>query len=186
MTGRRFDRRGREARVSDLVQRAVARAKRGDIDAVHFLYVRFVDEVYAFVSAIVHGPEEAAEVTDRVFAKLPRKMLAYEGSDLTFPAWILCFAEDVARSDESTSRQPHIEHVDRAALNGDADSARLRDLRDALRRLPDEQRRVLVLRHIAGLSPKQVAERLDSSEARVRDLDETARRVLEAAVVGAA
>jgi RNA polymerase sigma-70 factor (ECF subfamily) len=186
MTGRRFDRRGREARVSDLVERAVARAKRGDIDAVHFLYVRFVDEVHAFVSAIVSGPEEAAEVTDRVFAKLPRRMRAYEGSDLTFPAWILCFAEDVARSDESAPRQPHVEHVAPAALNGDAHSARSRDLRDALRRLPDEQRRVLVLRHIAGLSPKQVAERLDSSEARVRDLDETARRVLEAVVVGAA
>src|ERR1035441_7684306 len=35
------------------------------------------------------------------------------------------------------------------------------DLRDALATLPRDQREVLVLRHIAGLSPVEIAERTD-------------------------
>ena len=55
-------------------------------------------------------------------------------------------------------------------------------LRDALRRLPAEQREVLVLRHIAGLSPGEIAERLGKTEGSVHGLHHRGRGALQAAL----
>jgi RNA polymerase sigma-70 factor, ECF subfamily len=42
--------------------------------------------------------------------------------------------------------------------------------------------RVLVLRHVAGLSPREIAERLGKTEASVHDLHHRGRRSLSAAL----
>lgn len=186
MTRGRFARPGREAHAPDLVEQAVARAKEGDTHAVHFLYVRFVDEVGAFVDGIVGDAHEAEDVTDTVFAKLVREVQRYEPGEVPFAAWILGFAGEVARSEMSTGHRLAAGRVGRAGAEYDTNPGRSPHLREALRRLPDDQRRVLVLRHIAGLSPKEVADRLGSSEASVRALDEHGRRALQAAHLSAA
>ena len=49
---------------------AVRRAKRGDMDAVHFLYLRYKNNVYGYVLSIVRDPHEAEDVTQHVFLKL--------------------------------------------------------------------------------------------------------------------
>jgi RNA polymerase sigma-70 factor, ECF subfamily len=55
-------------------------------------------------------------------------------------------------------------------------------LREALARLPDDQREVLVLRHVAGLSPGEIADRLGKSEASIHGLHHRGRGALRAAL----
>jgi RNA polymerase sigma-70 factor (ECF subfamily) len=55
---------------------------------------------------------------------------------------------------------------------------RFDDLRAALRALPDDQRQVMLLRLIAGLTPSEVAQRLDRSVDAVHALQHRARRRL--------
>jgi RNA polymerase sigma-70 factor, ECF subfamily len=55
-------------------------------------------------------------------------------------------------------------------------------LRDALQRLPHDQREVLVLRHVAGLSPGEIAERLGKTEASIHGLHHRGRGALRAAL----
>jgi len=52
-------------------------------------------------------------------------------------------------------------------------------LRDALWRLPEEQREVLVLRHLAGLSPSEIASRLGKTEGSIHGLHHRGRAALQ-------
>ena len=60
---------------------------------------------------------------------------------------------------------------------------RSQSLREALGRLPEEQREVLVLRHIAGLTPREIADRLGKSEGSIHGLHHRGRGALKAALV---
>ena len=55
-------------------------------------------------------------------------------------------------------------------------------LREALARLPADQREVLVLRHVAGLSPGEIADRLGKTEASIHGLHHRGRSALRAAL----
>ena len=101
---------------------AIARVKEGDISALHFLYVRYADDVCGFVQSIVRDSYEAEDITQNVFAKLPTAIRKYE------------------------------------------------------------QREVLVLRHIAGLSPCEIAELLDKSEGSIHGLHHRGRAALQSAL----
>jgi RNA polymerase sigma-70 factor, ECF subfamily len=185
MTLGRFARRGPEARTPDLVEHAVARAKEGDTHAFHFLYVRFVDEVCTFVRGFARDSYEADEIADAVFARLVREIRRYEPGDVPFTVWLLRYAAWVARDELRAGRGAAPDEGDAWAAD-DGAMERSRYLREALRRLPDEQRQVLVLREIGRLSPAKVAERLGKTEASVRSLDADGRRALRAADADAA
>ena len=67
----RTSRAGRDDRKATALEReAIASAKAGDWDALHFLYVRYADDVKRFVQSIVHDSHEAEDITQDVFAKL--------------------------------------------------------------------------------------------------------------------
>ena len=64
----------------------------------------------------------------------------------------------------------------------DLRSERVRDLRDALEELPYDQREVLILRHLAGLSPREIAQMLDKTEAAIHGLHHRARNAIKDAL----
>jgi RNA polymerase sigma-70 factor (ECF subfamily) len=166
-----------------LVSQAVARAQGGDMSALHFLYVRFADDVCAYVLGIVRDPHEAEDVTQNVFAKLMTAIRKYEQREVPFAAWILRVARNVALDHVRARRQIPCEQV-RADDAGDERIGfeRSQSLREALERLPEEQREVLVLRHLAGLSPGEIAERLGKTEGSIHGLHHRGRGALQAAL----
>ena len=64
-----------------------------------------------------------------------------------------------------------------------ADLERRQSLKEALAGLPEEQRKVLVMRHVAGLSPAEIAERLGKTESSVHGLHHRGRATLQATLV---
>jgi DNA-directed RNA polymerase specialized sigma24 family protein len=180
MAARRFARPAQEGRNTDLVERAVARATQGHSDAFHLLYVRFADEVGAFVRVRV-SDAEAETVTRTVFAELLSDIQHYDPGETPFATWILRLAEKVVSSKGFAGRQSVADRHALAGAGDDREHGRSPPLHEALSRLPDDQRRVLVLRHIAGLSTREIAERLGNSEASVHELHENGRRALQAA-----
>jgi DNA-directed RNA polymerase specialized sigma24 family protein len=79
-----------------LLRTAIARAKQGDIDAVHFLYVRFADDVYVYVNSIVRDSHAAEDVTQNLFGRLMTTVQGYQQGDVHFAAWILLVARNAA------------------------------------------------------------------------------------------
>jgi RNA polymerase sigma-70 factor (ECF subfamily) len=179
---------GSERRLRDscregegLVAVAVARAKEGDRSALQFLYVRYAREVHRYVNSIVGDHHEAEDITQGVFLKLMRVIGSYRQRDVPFAAWLRRVARNAALENLRSKRampvhELHIGEESREEIR----SERVRDLRQALERLPYDQREVLILRHLAGLSPGEIAQMLDKTEAAVHGLHHRARNAFKA------
>jgi RNA polymerase sigma-70 factor (ECF subfamily) len=173
---------GHEA--GDLTQRAVTRAKAGDSEGLHYLYVRYADDVLRYVAGFIRDHHEAEDITQNVFAKLMTAINKYEERAVPFDAWILRVARNAALDYLRAKRAIPTEEV-RLTDTGRTETAqdRGRALRQALEDLPEDQREVLVLRHIAGLSPVEIADTLQKSESSVHGLHHRGRRSLRANLV---
>lgn len=166
-----------------IVSRAVKRAQDGDREAIGFLYARYSDNVYGYVCSIVHDHHEAEDVTQHVFAKLIHVIGKYEERDVPFFAWILRVARNVA-IDHLRRRQRTIPVEEVRAVGNAApeqlDTGCMSDLRESLSRLSTAQQEVLVLRHVAGLSPMEIARRTGRSEGSIHGLHHRGRKALVA------
>ena len=182
---------GRFVRVADpmaderdgMLGSAIARAKQGDTNALHFLYVRYADDVYGFVNSIVRDHHEAEDITQNLFAKLMRIIGKYEQREVPFSAWILRVARNAALDHMRARRQIPFEEV-RTTDEGHEQVGfeRFQSLRTALDRLPGDQREVLILRHIAGLTPPEIADVLGKTESSIHGLHHRGRGALQAAL----
>ena len=165
----------------ELVLAAVARAKDGDPDALRYLYLRYADNVYGYVCSIVRDEYEAEDVTQHIFAKLLTSLPRYQPRVVPFSAWILRVAHNAA-IDHVRARRPvplaEVHPPDAAGDDGAGSRERFADLRLALDALPEEQRDVIVLRFLVGLSPREIAERIGRSEDAVHGLQHRGRRRL--------
>jgi len=170
--------------ASDLTRKAVTRAKAGDSEGLHYLYVRYADDVLRYVAGFVRDYHEAEDITQNVFAKLMTAINKYEEREVPFDAWIMRVARNAALDHLRAKRAIPTEEV-RLTDTGRAETGldRSRALRQALEDLPEDQREVLVLRHIAGLSPVEIASTLDKSESSVHGLHHRGRRTLRANLV---
>jgi RNA polymerase sigma-70 factor, ECF subfamily len=165
-----------------IVARAVARAKEGDRDAIRFLYVRYADSVYGYVCSILRDDHEAEDLTQQVFAKLLTVLPRYEQRDVPFSAWILRVARNVTIDHLRRQRMIPAEEV-RDSGNPDPDRQDRSDsLKEALAGLPPTQREVLVLRHVVGLSPAEIADQLGKSEGSIHGLHHRGRGALRQAL----
>jgi RNA polymerase sigma-70 factor (ECF subfamily) len=149
------------ADIERLVSRAVARAKQGDRDAVRFLYLRYADNVFGYVRTIVRDHHDAEDVTQQVFAKLISAISKYEQRGTPFVAWLLRMAHN-GPGDITSGDEPE----------------RARSLHAALASLPEDQRQVVVLRHVLGLSPVEIAQQLGRTNSSVYGLHHRGRRAL--------
>lgn len=168
---------------SELVRHAVIALKQGDRSALQFLYVRYADDVRGFVGSIVRDEYEAEDITHNVFAKLITAIHRYEPRGVPFAAWLLRVSRNAALDHLRARRQIPFEEV-RTSDDGHEHVGfdRSRSLREAFRRLPQDQREVLVLRHIAGLSPSEIARRIGKTESSVHGLHHRGRCALQAAL----
>jgi RNA polymerase sigma-70 factor (ECF subfamily) len=166
-----------------LVQRAVSQAKQGDSEGIHFLYVRFYDDVLRYVNSLVRDYHEAEDITHNVFAKLMTAITKYEERAVPFTAWIMRVARNAALDHLRARRAVPTEEV-RVTESAEADSNLERglDIREALEELPTDQREVLFLRHVMGLSPVEIAGTLERTESSVHGLHHRGRRALQGAL----
>lgn len=169
--------------ANHLTEEAIERAKAGDSQGLHFLYVRYADDVLRYVNSLLRDQHEAEDITQNVFAKLMTAIAKYEQREVPFDAWILRVARNAALDHLRAKRAIPTEEV-RLVDTGRAQTGldRGRALRQALEALPEDQREVLVLRHIVGLSPVEIAGTLDKTESSVHGLHHRGRRSLRASL----
>jgi RNA polymerase sigma-70 factor, ECF subfamily len=166
-----------------LLSKAISAAQRGDPSALHLLYVRYAEEVRVYVETIVHEPHDAEDITHDVFAKLMSAISSYEVRSVPFSAWILRVARNAALDHLRRRRSvPCGEVLMETASGAETHRERTRSLRAAFERLPADQRQVVLLRHVAGLSPREIAERLEKSEGSVHCLHHRGRGRLKSSL----
>lgn len=165
---------------------AVARAKEGDMEAIRYLYIRYKDNVYGYVLSLMRDQHEAEDVTQRVFLKLITAIQKYQEREVPFTSWLLRVARNVALDDLRQRRSILCEEVYEPNHEVDDSGRECRwGLQDALQTLPPEQRETVVLRHLVGLTPAEIAERMGRTESSIHGLHHRARRAVQRALVQA-
>jgi RNA polymerase sigma-70 factor (ECF subfamily) len=183
-TRRRFERVGSERRGDALERQAIARAKQGDHAGVRFLYIRYERDVHRYVRSIVRNEHDAEDITQTVFAKLMHALSHYEERAVPFSAWILRLARNAALDWLRQRRAIPFEDVHGPdASVDDSGSRSISSLREALATLSDEQQRVVLMRHMVGLSPGEIATKLGKSEGSIHGLHHRARANLKEALM---
>ena len=163
----------------ETTNREVVAAKAGDMEAIRFLYVRYKDNIYGYVLSIVREQHAAEDCTQQVFMKLISAIQKYEPSTVPFAAWILRVARNVAIDHLRQRRAVPQEDVFGSTGESDESSRECRwGLEAALGALSEEQRNVVVLRHLVGLSPGEIATRMGRTESSIHGLHHRGRLAL--------
>ncbi len=163
------------------LDRAIAAAKAGDAGALDYLYVNYADDVRGYVASIVGNRDDADDVTQDVFLKLTRSLRNYRRRETPFAGWLTRVARNAAIDHLRGRRQipvgeVRVDHV----VEDSADE--LGVLRTVLGALPADQREVVMLRHVAGLSPSEIALRMRRTESSIHGLHHRGRASVRAAL----
>ena len=154
-----------------LVRRAIAR----DGEAFADLYDCSVVRVYRHIYYLINDVKEAEDLTAQTFLQAWEAIDRFQPRGAPFVSWLLRIAHNLAVShlrsrksdtqlydtmvDEGLPRNPE------AVAERQADEERVRQ---AVLRLGDEQRQVIILRFVEELDYREVAEILGKSVAAVR------------------
>jgi RNA polymerase sigma-70 factor (ECF subfamily) len=157
-------------------RRVVGAARAGDRQAMSELYVLHAPAVHAHVLRVVRDVDDADDVTQQVFAKLLTSLDRYRPGEAPFIAWVLRIARNAAIDHLRQARALAVGdvvdvHARDARPRDDRGADELRSsLRAALALLPQGQRDVLVLTHLVGLAPHEIADVLGCSVRAVHGL----------------
>jgi RNA polymerase sigma-70 factor (ECF subfamily) len=163
-----------------LVPRAVA----GEREALGQLYQRFAPRVYGYFYYQLAGSRELAEcLTERVFGEVLGRLSHYPRSEESFLSWLLraahaCLGEHlrsriVGSIDGSSDPPSHRSELDLCSLPTQS------ILIQAITRLDEDQRHVIVLRFLQGISLPDTADVLGKTEDAIKTLQACALQSLK-------
>jgi RNA polymerase sigma-70 factor, ECF subfamily len=162
-------------------RRVVRAARAGDREAMGELYVLHAPAVHAHVLRVVRNADDADDVTQQVFAKLLTGLDRYRPGEAPFIVWVLRIARNAAIDHVRRVRAVPLAEADRARVRDDHGAEEVRSaLRAALAVLPQGQRDVLLLTHLVGLSPTEIAAELGCSVRAVHGLHYRGRAAVRA------
>lgn len=195
----RSARRGQEAgglRDDDLPTAVLDAARRLEPAAVEAVYLRYAPAVTAFLRARVGGDADlAADLTGDAFEAVLRALPTYRGGPEAFAGWLFTLVRrDLLDHRRRRDRRPELLVEDITLVSAEpigedvADEVVRRDdalrVRAALAELTVEQREVLVLRTVAGLSGAEVAAATGRTTGAVKAMQHRALLRLEALLGG--
>ena len=171
----------------DLVDRdLVEQAQRGDRDAFAILARTHADRLMAIAYRILRDVGRAEDAVQQTLVIAWRELHSLRDPD-RFDAWLqrllvnASYAE--ARSWRTWKANVRVLPVDEPAAPDDRMSVDDRDLLErGFRRLPPEQRTMLVFTHYLGLTPTEIAERLGIPVGTARSRLHYAHRAMRAAL----
>jgi RNA polymerase sigma-70 factor, ECF subfamily len=147
-----------------------ARIALGDVQAFAQLYDRHARAVYVLAIYMV-GHSEAEEITQEVFTRLWQRSGQYDSHRGSFIAWFMTLARnyirDAYRKQLIQRRMMVVEDIEHLLTTSEDSPDTLLDwkettaqLMDALKSLPEEQRRSLLMAYFGGLSQSSIAREL--------------------------
>jgi RNA polymerase sigma-70 factor (ECF subfamily) len=154
------------------------RAIKGDSDAFAKLYDSYVDRVYRFIYFRVGNEQMAEDLSSQVFLKAWENLGRYEIRGLSFGAWLFRIARNLVidhyrtkKDHESLDEEGSADPDPALTVDGKMDAEFEAEwLRSAMQLLTDDQRTVLTLKFIEGLSTAEIAEVMGKRQGAVRAL----------------
>ncbi len=167
-------------------ERELVRRARTDREAFGLLYERHVAAIYRYMFYRVGNPEDAEDLTARVFMQALKHIHRYDDRGLPFTAWLYRIAHNVvANFHRDRRRRPmlplesildpetHPAIADQESEDPDQrielDRQR-QQLLSAIRRLPEDRQHLLVLKFVEQLSNAEIGQIMNRSEGAIKSL----------------
>jgi RNA polymerase sigma-70 factor (ECF subfamily) len=157
-----------------LVERA-----RTNPEAFGLLYELYVDRVYSYIYHRVGNVQDAEDLTARTFYRALEKLDAYEDRGLPFSAWLFRIAHNLVANWHRDHSRRQVFSLDKLWWRSsdearpeqvvEADSERA-ELWDAINRLPEERRNLLLYKLNTTLSNLEIGELMNKSESAIKSL----------------
>ena len=166
---------------------------RGNVNDFEKLVTAYEKNVYNIALRMVGDPDDAADMTQETFIKAYRALSGFRG-DSKFSSWLYRIASNVCLDFlRNRSRHPQVslstvDEDDRATfelpdMRQNPEEQLMKKLgmeavRRGLEQLPEQQRQILVLRELGGLSYAELAQTLGLEEGTVKSRIFRARKRL--------
>lgn len=185
----------RDLRDEELVHRL----SRGDVGVLEAIIDRYQNLVYSTARRIIGDDHLAEDISQEVFLRLWRHSEKYEGKKGRFTTWLLSITRNRAVDELRRRRRRFLHETASWEQQGleppasdssnPAASAELAELhgtaREALARLSPQQRQVIELAYLGGLTQREVADHLSQPlgtvKTRIRKAMLTLREMLKVA-----
>lgn len=181
--------------ASPEVEGLVARAKEGDRQAFAALYRTYLPTVYKFLHYRLNNKSQVEDMTAEVFLRALRKIGDFTWTGADFGAWLIRIARNLIYDDAKASRtklEVVSEEMPEAPVSEHetAEGAALENFTNvevyrAIKNLRPDQRDVITLRFLQGMSVQDVARVMGKKEGTIRTLQFRGLKALEKALVSA-
>ncbi len=159
----------------------IARAKRSDARAFEVLYRTHIDRVYGLCLRMTGNVAEAEDCAQETFIQAWNKLSKFRG-DSAFGTWLHRIAVNAVLGRKRKSKR-ELERLQVVADNADddrpqSDDGKLRDLTEAIDRLPEGAKHVFVLYAVYGYSHDEASSMLGIATGTSKAQLHRARRLL--------
>ena len=168
----------------------VARAQGGEVDAAGSLYDRHRESVFRYLWLRLGDQQLAEDLSGDVFTRMLDALPRYQALGIPFRAWLYRIAHNLLIDHFRKTSQRASVPLDVLEDRDDGNDPTLvvegnlltEQLMRALSHLDHNQREVVTLRFLMGLSLQEVAQAMDKSEAAVKSLQHRGLTLLRRAL----
>lgn len=138
------------------------RAQQGDSGAIERLIELYQDTIYSMALSFTRDPHQAEDLAQDAWLKILRGLPKFR-HDSKFSTWLYRVTMNTfLNTNRAVKRESEV--VGSLAIEAESSAPRLEaalDVHDAVRQLPEEFRSVVLLRYVADLSYKEIAQVLE-------------------------
>ena len=178
------------ARTKEPDEQKLVEAAQRDPRCFAELYELNFHRVYAYAASRLHTREEAEDVTSAVFHQALAKIKSFEWRGAPFSAWLIRIAANTIHDRWKNSARENPESISEGTENdlediSAKDAERHAVLFQLVEGLPEDQRRVVMMRFVEQKSIRETAAEIRKTEGAVKQLQFRALQKLRAQMEGA-
>ncbi len=160
-------------------ERTLIEQAKQDPKAFGVLYQRYVDRIYAYIYHRVHNVQDAEDLTARTFVRALEHLPRYQDRGAPFSAWLYRIAHNLVANwhrDHSRRRFIPLEGLSLRGRSAEEPEAAVeqeeehRLLWEAIERLPEERRDLLIYKFGSRLSNVEIGQLMNRSEGAIKSL----------------
>lgn len=168
----------------------VKQAQRGNSTAVGELYDRHRQRIFRYIQAKTRHTDIAQDLTGEVFLRMVDHLPHFQPMGVPFSAWLYRIANNIIiKHGQKEDQQPVVPlgyaHMDTTSNNPASiveKQIQIEKMMRSLEKIDENQREVVILRFIVGLSLQETADTVQKSVANIKTLQHRGILALQAAL----
>jgi len=161
-------------------------AKKGNKGAFSELYENYITPIFRFVYFRVRNRVDTEDLTQSIFLKAWNALPNYKQKENPFSSWLYAIARNTVTDFWKKKKDWNIGELGENAIKSKEEpiddliekEENLKELKEVIELLTDEQQEVIILRFIDGLSNKEISKIIGKKEDAIRQLQSRAIRIL--------